>query len=166
MKRTWTDIFLCRSEFRAKIRQSLSDELSSLKRKTSDMLFSSLGFNYLLSRCVAYSKQQYTSSSVEDLRANAKLLRTGASGELVFSRWRCAKTEEFANVTSRTPSMTVVLTIRMVTLSYFPARCLFSSLVSLWGNCRRLSLSLEPCSNLFKGEFWHQRSHMPLFPQR
>lgn len=81
VKRALTHVLLCRNEFRAKLRQSLSDELSPRKQNTRNMLFSLLRHYCLLSSYVAHFEQQKTSRAVEMLKAKHMFLRTGISDE-------------------------------------------------------------------------------------
>lgn len=63
-KRAYTDVLLCRKEFRAIIRLLLSAEISSWRQNTRNTLFSSLGYSCLLSGNVAHSEQGKTFRAV------------------------------------------------------------------------------------------------------
>lgn len=85
------DLLLSQNMVRAKIRQSLSELLSSQKWKTSKMFSSSFGFNYFLSRYVAHSEKQKRSWILDMLKAKDKFFRTNISGEQVFGHLSFAK---------------------------------------------------------------------------
>lgn len=50
-----------------------------------------LGYTCSLTKYVAHSEQQKPSRAVEILKEKKKIFITGICGEMVFSRWRCAK---------------------------------------------------------------------------
>lgn len=77
-------------KMRAKVRQCLSDELSSRKRKARDLLFTSLGYRLLHSRHIAHTEEekQQKKEQVED--AKAKLLFKRDNGDRDFGFWRTA----------------------------------------------------------------------------
>lgn len=61
---------------------------------------------------------------------------------------------KFAILTSHTPISMTFLMIQRETLSYFPAKCLFASLMRFRGIYRNITLTLELRSNFFEGSIF------------
>lgn len=153
-----SDVLLCRYEFWAKTRQSLSDERIPRNRKTRDMPFSSLGYNYLLLEYILYSMEQKTSEAVQVLKAKPMLLRTSIPNELAFSQLRCAKVAIFSSsdLTRSTDDGIIEHPHRNRKFSF--SKMSFPSLMIFRRVCRDFSQSLEPRSSLLKEAFSHPRS--------
>lgn len=147
-----TDVLLLQIEFRVKMQQQKFDKFSSRKQKTQDMLFSSLGWNCLLSRYVSQSEHEETSRAVKLLRAKNKLLRNGISGDVYTPELRKGGRNLLFWPHQFHWRRQFGLSQRE-TLFYVPTKCLCVSLQSLWGNYRNMILSLKRSSSLLKKSF-------------
>ena len=72
----------------SKLRCTLSDEMSARKRQTRDLFFSSFGYDSLVTRFVPQNEEQKETRKAEVTEVKSKLLKTGADGDLMYSRWR------------------------------------------------------------------------------
>lgn len=115
-KLAWKEVFVTTDEkkrcvemlsfckdLRVRLRQLLSDELSSRKRKACDLLFTSLGYHCLQSRFLSHSNGQKAAKSLEITDVKSKLLQFALNVDLLSCTWRTESTtslcKEGANMT-------------------------------------------------------------------
>lgn len=95
-KRSCMDVLVVHRALRGRLRQSISDAVSSRKRKTRDLIFNCLGYDCLQSRYVSHTEDQKRSRLLQVQEAKKRLLAYAPEGELIFHHWRTAQPKELS----------------------------------------------------------------------
>lgn len=154
-KRARADVVFCRSEVRAKIRQSLLGKLSSWKQKLETFYFLNWNTTASVKVCHLFWRT-YDVKSSESLESNKKVSQDQYLWWVVdqtILRRKGDRYSQFWVLALHWPRQCWLSRIKR--FLFFTARYLFSSILSSLHIFCSLSLNLELSSNLWKGAFLH-----------